>query len=927
MSKMRLAVFVSLLLVMMAAPALAQNVGTVRGEVRDANGDPLPGVMIEVDGPLVRGDRSTTTGVNGDFLVSALNPGTISVTGRLDGFEDETVEDVRISISQTSSVHMVLQLAATTEEITVTSERPILDVTSNVISTHFTEDFIDDLPTKRSFQDYAGMAKGVTMQGRDQTYGDWRYIAYGSSPVANAWNMDGLNSSMHDYGGVWWWINPDTISEIQVLGVAAPAEYGGMSGAAINVVTKSGTNEFDGRLNYYGQFDSTTAEGPKSSGLSGDETGFYRDKFNNYTLSLGGAFSPDKLWYFLSLEYKEDALGEPGSIREFVRPDLWERSALKLDWTFNPSNTLTLGAQYEDYDWQQASDPFRDQDARTHEFGNRPAWRIGWQSVFSNRTFFEFNVAEFDNYDRVASVTGSTDPPFVDYTQPVPTTVGGPRYPYDYGPKMVRSSAKLTHFADDLAGSHEFKFGVQFTDATTKTPQLYPGSGGLYYAKFSETFYWRYTRQQHYYGSDSTSLGLFVDDSWNLGGKTTLNLGVRYDKDNGGIPPYEVLLSHGGGKGNAVTSGEFYPAYDDLVDWENISPRLGIARQVGEGARQGVLRASYGKYFEANTTSMWNGPHPDRPPSVYAFSYSRNGPFYVYRSVSDESLIEPDPNMKAPEYDQYALGYEQQLSETLTLGAEVVIKEGKNLIGWQILDDGVYEEVPYVNPETGETMTLYSVIEEPTRRKGNSPGPGANAPPDARYYQDYQGIFVSLTKRKVGRWGLNMSLGWSKSEGRTSRHRDQRQAEPIFGGLEGADPNLHINAEGLLQADRTWVFAAQGQVDLPWKLRGTGVLKVQDGRPYALFQRVQLAQGRVDVGLTPREDGRRMPGNKLLDLGIGRSFSLGNDVSLGIDLQVLNALNDDGWDYWQGTAFRDGNLVPTIYQYPRRLMLRLSFDF
>ena len=927
MSKMRLAVFVSLLLVMIAAPALAQNVGTVRGEVRDANGDPLPGVMIEVDGPLVRGDRSTTTGVNGEFLVSALNPGTISVTGTLDGFEDETVEDVRISISQTSTVHMVLQLAATTEEITVTSERPILDVTSNVISTHFTEDFIDDLPTKRSFQDYAGMAKGVTMQGRDQTYGDWRYIAYGSSPVANAWNMDGLNSSMHDYGGVWWWINPDTISEIQVLGVAAPAEYGGMSGAAINVVTKSGTNEFDGRLNYYGQFDSMTAEGPTSPGLSGDETGFYRDKFNNYTLSLGGAFSPDKLWYFLSLEYKEDALGEPGSIREFVRPDLWERSALKLDWTFNPSNTLTLGAQYEDYDWQQASDPFRDQDARTHEFGNRPAWRIGWQSVFSNRTFFEFNVAEFDNYDRVASVTGSTDPPFVDYTQPVPTTVGGPRYPYDYGPKMVRSSAKLTHFADDLAGSHEFKFGVQFTDATTKTPQLYPGSGGLYYAKFSESFYWRYTRQQHYYGSDSTSLGLFVDDSWNLGGKTTLNLGVRYDKDNGGIPPYEVLLSHGGGKGNAVTSGEFYPAYDDLVDWENISPRLGIARQVGEGARQGVLRASYGKYFEANTTSMWNGPHPDRPPSVYAFSYYRNGPFYVYRSVSDESLIEPDPNMKAPEYDQYALGYEQQLSETLTLGAEVVIKEGKNLIGWQILDDGVYEEVPYVNPETGETMTLYSVIEEPTRRKGNSPGPGANAPPDARYYQDYQGIFVSLTKRKVGRWGMNASLGWSKSEGRTSRHRDQRQAEPIFGGLEGADPNLHINAEGLLQADRTWVFAAQGQVDLPWKLRGTGVLKVQDGRPYALFQRVQLAQGRVDVGLTPREDGRRMPGNKLLDLGIGRSFSLGNDVSLGIDLQVLNALNDDGWDYWQSAAFRDGNLVPTIYQYPRRLMLRLSFDF
>jgi outer membrane receptor protein involved in Fe transport len=927
MSKVRCSVFALLLLVMIAAPVLAQNVGTVRGEVRDANGDPLPGVMIEVDGPLVRGDRSTTTGVNGEFLVTALLPGAVSVTGRLDGFEDETVEDVRVSISQTSTVHMVLQLAATSEEITVTSERPILDVTSNVISTHLTEDFIDDLPTKRSFQDYAAMAKGVTLQGRDQTYGDWRYSVYGSGGVSNSWNMDGLNSSLHDYGGVWFWVNPDTISEVQVLGVGAPAEYGGMSGGAINIVTKSGTNEFDGRLNYYGQFDGLTAEGPKVAGLTGEETGFYRDKFNNYTLALGGALVQDELWYFLSLEYKEDALGEPGSIREFVRPDLWERSALKLDWTFNPSNTLTLSAQYEDYDWQASSDPFLSQDAQTHEFGIRPSFRLGWQSVFSNRTFFEMNLADFDNYDRVASVTGSTEPPFVDYTQPVPTTVGGPRYPYDYGPGMIRTSAKLTHFADDLGGSHEFKFGVQFTDATTKTPQLYPGSGGLYYAKFAESFYWRYTRQQHYYGSDSTSLGLFVDDSWNLGGKTTLNLGVRYDHDNGGIPPYEVLLDHGGGKGNAVFSGDFYPAYDDLVDWKNISPRLGIAHQVGEGERQGVLRVSYGKYFEANNTAMWNGPHPDRPPSMYAFSYYRNGPWYVYRTVADENLIQPDPNMKAPEYDQYALGYEQQLSETLTLGAELVVKRGTNLIGWHILDDGVYEEVPFENPETGETMTLFGIVEEPTRRKGNSPGPGANAPPGARYHQDYEAIFVSLTKRKVGRWGMNASLGWSNSEGFTARNLDQRQAEPFFSSQSGVDPNHHINAEGLLQGDRTWVFAGQVQVDLPWQLRGAGVLKVQDGRPYGLFQRVQLPQGQIDVALTPREDQRRMPGSATLDLGIGRNFSLGGDVSFGVDLQVLNALNEDAWDWWQATAFRDGNLVPSLYQYPRRLMLRLSFDF
>ena len=170
--------------------------------------------------------------------------------------------------------------------------------------------------------------------------------------------------------------------------------------------------------------------------------------------------------------------------------------------------------------------------------------------------------------------------------------------------------------------------------------------------------------------------------------------------------------------------------------------------------------------------------------------------------------------MKPPEFDQYAVGYEQQLSDSLTIGAELVIKEGTNLIGWHILDDGVYEHVPFVNPEAGETMTLFSIIEEPTRRKGNSPGPGANAPPDARYYQDYEGFFVTLRKRQVGRWGLNASLGYSKSSGRNSRPLNQIQGQPFFGNQEGTDPNHHLNGDGLYQADRKLMFLAQGHVDL-----------------------------------------------------------------------------------------------------------------
>ncbi len=123
------------------------------------------------------------------------------------------------------------------------------------------------------------------------------------------------------------------------------------------------------------------------------------------------------------------------------------------------------------------------------------------------------------------------------------------------------------------------------------------------------------------------------------------------------------------------------------------------------------------------------------------------------------------------------------------------------------------------------------------------------------------------------------------------------------------------------------MFLAQGHVDMPWDLRAVGVLRVQDGRPYTVHTRVRLNQGLTEIALHPHQDGVRLPGNTFLDLGLGRSFAFGNGRALGVDLQVQNVLNDDGWDQWQVGAYRSGNLVPLNFLLPRRLTLRLTLDF
>ena len=73
-------------------------------------------------------------------------------------------------------------------------------------------------------------------------------IAFGSSRTSNSWNVDGVDVTAPETGKAWWYINPDTIEEIQVLGVGAPAEYGNHTGAVLNVVTKKGGNDFHGEM-------------------------------------------------------------------------------------------------------------------------------------------------------------------------------------------------------------------------------------------------------------------------------------------------------------------------------------------------------------------------------------------------------------------------------------------------------------------------------------------------------------------------------------------------------------------------------------------------------------------------------------------------------------------------------------------------------
>jgi hypothetical protein len=292
-----------------------------------------------------------------------------------------------------------------------------------------------------------------------------------------------------------------------------------------------------------------------------------------------------------------------------------------------------------------------------------------------------------------------------------------------------------------------------------------------------------------------------------------------------------------------------------------------------------------------------------------------------------------DPGLDPPKSTQYALGAERQLTSTIAMGVELVYRESEDLIGWEILDDGIYEPVEFVDPFTGRVFTLLNICDDgcraPTIRKGNRPGAGSLAP-ENEYSSEYKAAILTFRKRPSDGWSLQGSYTWSRSEGLIPRPRLQTQGDPFYSSLSGSDPNEWVNSRQLLQADREHMFRLQGNLDLPWSMELTGALNWQTGRPYSRQYRVTglLDQGATTIIVDPASDDRRLPTTFVLDLGLGKRWKLSDRFTLKTDVQVLNVTNESANQFWADLALVEGEVfVEDSYVYPRRAMIRIGLEW
>ncbi|MEW5983509.1 MAG: carboxypeptidase-like regulatory domain-containing protein, partial [Acidobacteriota bacterium] len=311
------------------APALAQTgAGSLRGTVKDEQGGALPGVTITATSPDAIAPAVAVSDESGTYRLVNLAPGTYAVTAELTGFATFRQEGILVRAGATFRVDVLLKIGALEETITVSGESPMIEVSkpSNVLN--IDGEFQKQMPiaARKNWTDFLEMTPGVHSRPFDDGSGRMVYFGHATEHFAHVTNLEGMQAgNYNDFQLTYIQMGSDMIQDIQTKtgGVDASTPMG--TGLAINVITKSGGNQFRGTAGYAYQ--------PLESRLNGDNstartvfklpteiqrystcpnfecvsTGGVpvRSGVSQLDASFGGPIRKDRVWFFGSFRWSD----------------------------------------------------------------------------------------------------------------------------------------------------------------------------------------------------------------------------------------------------------------------------------------------------------------------------------------------------------------------------------------------------------------------------------------------------------------------------------------------------------------------------------------------------------------------------------------------------------------------------------------------
>ena len=911
--------------VLLTSAAYGQRLtGTIRGHVYDDEGAPLPGVTVTIiSDALIGGPQTVFTVNDGGYRFPALPPGVYKLTFELEGFQTIVYDEVRVVLGTTIDQDVKLSLSKVTEQLVITAETPLVDPTKPGFSTNYTQEYVENTPIARfTFFDFVQMAPGSSPMRFDNTA--FAHSILGSNTNENMYQMDGTDLTSALTGAAWPWPNTDIIEEIEILDIGAPAEYGNYQGAVVNVVTKSGGNEFHGDAKFFFQTQDLTASNAEIDGIP-----YHRDQYTDFTFQMGGPVKKDKIWFYGGVQTRREHFSIAGTPPESPVKEDDDRYFIKATWDVSQKNKIQFSLHNDYYDIPESVTFNKPIEAALVETGSNPTPNVLWTSSLNDKSILEVRYAGFYGHDVGEPQNGVYASGRYDFGTGIYSDGILSWYDGDIWKSQV--SGKLTYFADDfLKGDHEFRFGAQYINAGTNYIYAYTNGVKFYdytysYDGYSYTYQYAYFQTPYHTGGDINSIGFYVDDTWNLSDSVTLNLGLRFDRSTGSIPDFPELNGAGEETGNTIRG------LGRVAEWNVVSPRLGFTYSFPwERATQ--IRGHYGRYYQAMLT-----PYIRNRARIEGYAFNEEtGAFDILQFVGDPSQFAIDPDLKDPYTDQFAIGVDRELAKDLAISASYIYKRSRDFVG-TINTGGVYEQVPFEDPVTGQTILVFNQINDPT-----TDNRFFITNPDF-FYETYRGFLVSVTKRGTN-WQLTGSLTISETEGfhagsGIGPYEDQDSSFfPFDNSVYGLDPNDYINADGLLNGDRTYIFKLQGTYQLPWDLSLSGNYSALTGRPFARQIFVPgadiggvLNQGGRTIFAETRDGSQRTDDINLLDLRLEKNFLISGSWNVAITADLFNVFNDNAFldvaTTLSGPGTEDTFAVPSLFVPPRRLMIGAKLKF
>jgi hypothetical protein len=920
------------------AQTVSNTAGAINGTVTDSTKGVLPGVAVTLSGSSVMGAPSTTTGENGSFRFSAVPPGEYTLKFELSGFSTVIHEGVRVSVGFTATVNTELTPATIAESVTVSGASPVVDISSTQVATRYDTEMLASLPGARDYWAVLAQTPAVSM-GRVDVGGSGAltqqpYTAYGltSAGGVNRAEVEGVmvNEGGGGGGSDMYYTDYGAFAEIAVNAVGNGADMPN-PGVLSQLIAKSGGNQYHGNVYFDYQNDSLEAtnidDGQIAAGVTGSNVLDVHDtnrlsKFQDFNVDLGGYIKKDKLWWYGAYRRSTTDQRYP-TLLDDVQQTAVPVVTAKVTENLNANHKVTGFYQFQTKEQPDYLGAIRiaggrqttalmTADSVWHSDFPLHVWKAEYNGVLSSSLFLELRTGA---YHSVWSRTGKSDAARIEDIGN--NFVSGGVWATDLRRHRPQANGALSYSKTGWAGSHNIKVGGE----VMRDLLVQPFTGFEYPTNALSVFNNGVPNQVDIYLSPSESKnGLwtqsgYVNDTWQLNRRLTLNIGIRYDHHSAYLPE------------QTGPGGQTFSRQDGIVTFSNWGPRVGASFDLTGDAKT-LLKASYGTFWLYPAADLSTGLNPNATMWFERYSWSdpnRNGVFDPGEQGTLQSVqggrasTTFDSELKNTYVRQVTTYVERELFAGFGLRSGFVWNGRRNVRG----------QITVNRLLSAYTVPLSVTDPGPDGRVGTADDGGTfqgfNLDPAVLAQtivntttnldggdSDYYTWEVTATKRETGRWSILASFA------------ETWRSEAALAAGAGYTPNAFINADGDRLKSKVWQAKLHANLRLPWSLRVTPTLRHQAGTPFARTFTQAFNWGNAAIR-SDFVDADRMPNVTVLDVRSEKVVELGPGRITGF-FDVYNIFNTNAEqevNITSGATF----LRPVAITAPRIARVGLKFQW